>query len=110
MIRVTKDEKAGRTTITVDGHLSVDTVEAVESCCKQAIARNMPVDLFLRDVSTIDQSGQDLLRRIAAKGVHLLARGIYTSHLVNMLARTATPELSRRTNKSDSGETTRQRR
>jgi hypothetical protein len=57
----------------------------VETCCSQAEANRKPVYLFLRDVSTVDQEGTILLRRLAAKGVHLLARGLYTSYLVQIL-------------------------
>jgi hypothetical protein len=87
MIRVTKGEEPGRTTITVDGFLSADCTDVVEACCNQALSRGMPVDLFLRDVSAVDQSGRDLLCRMAARGVRLLASGVYTSYLVRELTR-----------------------
>ena len=83
MIRViTADELAG-TTITVDGKLSGDYVDPVETCCKQAISRGKQVWLYLRDVSTIDERGRTLLRELARTGVGLKARGIYSSYVVD---------------------------
>ena len=84
-IRVTKSGRRGRTIITIDGHLSGDYIEVVETCCKQAVLEGMPVDVFLHDVSTIDESGRALLTRLVAKGIRLLATGIYTSHVVQDL-------------------------
>jgi hypothetical protein len=85
MIRVTKTEERERTRITIDGQLSRDYIEAVEICCDQAISEGMPVDVFLRDVPTIDESGRALLSRLAANGIRLLAKGIYTSYIVRAL-------------------------
>lgn len=85
MFRVSKAEERSRTTITIDGELSGDHTEVVETCCDQAIAVGKPVQLFLRDVSTVDQAGCALLCRLAAKGVGLLASGVYTSFLVRQL-------------------------
>jgi len=83
MIRViTADELAG-TTITVDGKLSGDYVDPVETCCKQAISKGNAVRLYLRDVSSIDERGWTLLRELARTGVGLKARGIYSSYVVD---------------------------
>ena len=86
MIRVTKTEKRSRTVVTIDGQLSGESVTVVETCCRQAESREKPVYVFLRDVTTVDQAGTMLLRRLAAKGIRLLARGLYTSYLVQTLA------------------------
>lgn len=85
MIRVTKSERRGRTIITIDGQLSGDYIEVVETCCKQAVSGGRPVDVFLRDVLTIDESGRALLTRLVAKGIRLLATGMYTSNVVGDL-------------------------
>ncbi len=85
MIRVTKTEQRTRTFVTIDGQLSGESVDVVETCCSQAEAGGKPVHLFLRDVTTVDQAGITLLRRLAGKGVHLLAKGLYTSYLVRTL-------------------------
>jgi ABC-type transporter Mla MlaB component len=89
MIRVTKIEQRSSTTLTVDGQLSSDAIGIVENCCSQAESGGKPVKLYLRDVTYVDQAGRSLLTRLAAKGVRLAANGVYTSYLVNALARFA---------------------
>jgi hypothetical protein len=86
MIRVTKIEERSRTTVTIDGALSGDSIAVVETCCRQAESSGKPVHLFLRDVTTVDKAGQVLLSRLASRGVSLEARGVYTSYLVESLA------------------------
>jgi hypothetical protein len=89
MIRVTKTEEQSHTIVTVDGQLAADSIALVETCCNQAKSNGKPVQLFLRDVSTVDQAGQMLLSRLAAKGVVLAAKGVYTSYLVQSMAPTS---------------------
>ncbi len=79
---ITADESAS-TTITVDGKLSGDWVELVETSCIQAISKGKPVCLYLRDVATIDQRGRGLLRSLARRGVGLKASGVYSSYIVD---------------------------
>jgi ABC-type transporter Mla MlaB component len=86
MIRVTETEERTRTTVTIDGELSGDSLAVVETCCRQAESPGKPVHLFLRDVTIVDRAGQVLLSRLASKGVSLEARGVYTSYLVQSLA------------------------
>jgi hypothetical protein len=90
MIRVTKSEERERTIITLEGQLSGDYIEAVEICCNQALSKGKPIDLFLHDVLTIDESGRTLLIRLGSKGIRLLATGIYTSYVVRALASAGT--------------------
>lgn len=85
MIRVTKTEEQSHTIVTIDGQLGSDSIALVETCCNQAKSNGKPVHLFLRDVGTVDQAGQMLLSRLAAKGVVLAAKGVYTSYLVQSM-------------------------
>lgn len=85
MVRITKTEDRSRTTVTVNGQLSGDSVVLVETCCKEAESGRKPVQLFLRDITAMDQAGQTLLSRLAAKGLRLVASGVYTSYLVQSL-------------------------
>jgi hypothetical protein len=91
MIRVMMADELTSTTITVDGKLSGDYVDPVETSCKQAISKGKPVRLYLRDVSTIDDRGRTLLRELAQTGVGLEARGIYSSYVVDEI-QSAHPE------------------
>ena len=71
--------------LTVDGQLSGDSIDVVETCCTQARSGGKAVQVFLRDVTGVDQSGRMLLIRLAAKGIGLVATGVYTSYLVQEL-------------------------
>ena len=85
MIRIITADEPALTMITVEGQLAGDNIQAVETICDQARSNGKPIQLFLRDVSTIGEDGQALLRRLAAKGVGLKASGIYTSYLVQLI-------------------------
>ena len=89
MIRVTKSEERCRTVVTIDGQLSGDSVAVVENSCNQVESNGKPFRLYLRDVTTVDEAGRNLLSRLAAKGIHLTASGVYTSYLVQALSSTA---------------------
>ncbi len=85
------DKTLGRekTRLIIDGGISIECIEAIETSCDEAMADGKPVDFFLRDVMTVDESGRTLLRRLAAKGIRLLANGVYTSYLVESANRSA---------------------
>ena len=88
MIRImTADESANRT-ITVDGKLSGEGVEPVEACCVRALSRGVTVRLHLRDVSTIDEFGQAMLRRLVSQGVDLTANGVSSAYIVSEIQST----------------------
>jgi hypothetical protein len=79
---MTADELT-HTTITVDGTLSGESIEPVQTCCIQALSKGKPVRLHLRDVSAIDEQGRSMLRHLAAEGIDLMANGIYSSYIVD---------------------------
>ena len=83
MVRIMTADELRSTTVTVDGTLSGEGIEPVQTCCIQALAKGKPVRLHLRDVSAIDEGGHTMLRYLAAQGVDLTANGIYSSYLVN---------------------------
>ena len=85
MIRIMTADEPALTTITVDGQLAGDNIQAVETICDQARSNGKPIWLFLRDVAVIGEDGQALLRRLATKGVRLKASGIYTSYIVRSI-------------------------
>ena len=95
MIRIMTATEPDASTVTVDGEVAAEYVEAIDTCVKQAIGRGRPVHLFLRDVSSIDESGRGLLGRLAASGVHLSANGVYSSYIVAEISRSAVVEYCR---------------
>ena len=82
MIRIMTADEPETITITVDGKLSDQSIDPVEICCMQALSQGKPVRLFLRDVSSIDEQGRTMLQRLAAVGVELSAKGIYSGYIV----------------------------
>lgn len=87
MFRLDKKPGLERTCLTIDGDVSSECIELVETCCAEAMAAGKAVDLFLRDVMTVDESGRALLGRLASKGVRLFAQGLYASYLVETIGR-----------------------
>ena len=83
MFRLDKELSDRRTRLTFDGEISTECIESVERCCEEALKDGKPVDLILRDITGVDESGEALLRRLAQRGVCLFANGIYVSYLLD---------------------------
>ena len=96
MIRIMTADEPTHREIIVDGQLCGGCVELVETCCRQAIANGKPVQLYLRDVSTIDESGRALLGRLSTKGISLKAAGLYSSYVVDLVMAEPTEALTSR--------------
>ncbi len=82
MIRVFAANEPNSVTLTIDGQLVGEYVEAVKASTHEAIGQKKPVHLFLRNVSHIDEQGRTLLANLAAEGVRLSAAGVYSSYIV----------------------------
>ena len=82
MIRISTTNEPTAITVTVDGQLVGDYVDAVDTSVVQAMTEGRAVHLFLRDVSHIDEHGRKLLSRLATKGVELSASGVYSRYIV----------------------------
>jgi hypothetical protein len=91
VFRVEKEFDEQRTRLTVSGEISSECAELVESCCQQAISDGKAVDLVL-EVTNIDESGRTLLRSLAAKGVCLVAKGVYCSYVVETIRQAVSRE------------------
>jgi hypothetical protein len=96
MIRIMTADEPALTTITVDGQLAGDNIQAVEMICNQARSSGKPIRLLLRDVLVIGEDGQALLHRLAMKGVRLDASGIYTSYIVRSIQPDSPPRTALR--------------
>jgi hypothetical protein len=89
MIRIMTATNVKGTKITVDGQVTGEYLEVIETVVRQASGRGGSVHLFLRDVCNIDERGRALLSRVASKGVRLSATGVYSSYVVAELSRSA---------------------
>jgi hypothetical protein len=66
-------------------HQLGDGIGVIEDICIKASPEAGPVELFLRDVSTIDDAGWQMLRRLSEQGVGIRATGVYISYVVKGL-------------------------
>ena len=82
MIRIQAADNPGGTTIAIDGQLIGEYVAEVEESIRKSLEQYNDVQLFLRNVSHIDEMGHALLSRLAVQGVQLSATGLYSSHVV----------------------------
>ena len=85
MIRIQAAVNPGGITIAIDGQLIGEYVTEIEASIRESMKQDKAVDLFLRNVSHIDEAGHALLARLAAQGVELRAAGLYSSHIVSQL-------------------------
>ena len=89
MFRLDKKLNDRRTRLTFDGEISTECIESLERCCEEALKDGKPVDLSLRDITGVDEAGEALLRRLAARGICLLANGVYVSYLLDKIRSSA---------------------
>jgi hypothetical protein len=85
MIRIQAAINPGGITIAIDGQLIGEYVAEIEASIRKSMEQHKAVDLFLRNVSHIDEAGHALLSRLAAQGVELSAAGLYSSHVVTQV-------------------------
>ena len=83
MFRLDKELGERRTRLTFDGEISSECIESLEKCCEKEFRDGRAVDLILRDITGVDEAGQALLRRLAARGVCLFANGVYVPYLLD---------------------------
>lgn len=89
MFRISETKGRSCTVVNIDGRLVGDYVRVAEGCCFRALESARRVEVFLRDVSAVDEAGRDLLCRLARRGVRLRASGLYLSNLVKAIQRSA---------------------
>jgi hypothetical protein len=85
MIRIQTSIKPRGVTIAIDGQLIGEYLAEIEASIRESLEQYKAVNLFLRNVSHIDEAGHALLSRLAAQGVELTAAGLYSSHVVNQV-------------------------
>jgi anti-anti-sigma regulatory factor len=74
MLRITTIEvEAGATALQLSGSISGVWVEELQDCCEALMASGNPVTLDLRDVQYADVAGLELLSKLKARNVSLVA-------------------------------------
>jgi len=91
MIRIQTANNLGVITIAIDGQLVGEYVEELEASIRKASEQHGHINLFLRNVSNIDEKAHAMLSRLAAQGVELSAAGLYSSYVVAQIQRRGKP-------------------
>ena len=94
MLRITTEQKRGRTTLTVEGRLAGAWVQALDDCWRR-LSASAPADKFqvnLCGVSFIDHAGKLLLTEIHRQGGHLVANGCLNQAVIDEIIAAAESE------------------
>jgi hypothetical protein len=70
--------------VVVEGELTQEYLATAQACCERALEGGKPVQVFLRDVSIVDDEGRAFLVSLVKRGVSLGGSGVYTKQLVRM--------------------------
>jgi len=87
MLHVSHTDSSTHTVIAIEGHLSGECVPVLAQYCRERLANNRPLVLYLKNVSGVDDQGCDLLRQLLSQGVRLRATGVYIRRMVEELKR-----------------------
>ena len=85
MLRITVHNDNEATRLKIEGRLMGAWAPELESCWRQAMAAQPPpprILVELTDVSFVDEEGGELLKRMAAAGVELIATDVLMKALV----------------------------
>jgi hypothetical protein len=84
MLRITVHNDIGATRLIIEGRLMGAWMRELEGCWRHATAEQPPPRIIveLTDVSFVDEEGGELLRRMAAAGVELIATDVLMKALV----------------------------
>lgn len=87
MIRISKHREGPKQDLLVEGTLSGDWVEVLETCWleAQATPNGAPVRIDLSGVTWIDDRGRLLLARMIRDGAELRATGVMTRIIIEEL-------------------------
>jgi outer membrane protein len=89
MLRITTDNKRGKTILGVEGRIAGPQVATLEQCWRElhAASPNQKFSVNLCGVSFIDNAGKVLLREMYQSGAELLAEGCLNEAIVEEIAR-----------------------
>ena len=71
----------------IDGDLARGSVGVAEDLCRRILREGRRLLVVLREVPAVDESGRQLLERLARHGARLRGVGVYTSYLVERVSR-----------------------
>ncbi len=85
MLRITRTDHPRHILLVIEGKLAGDNVGVIASTCEEALSTGAAVTVFLKDITGIDVSGQECLKRLAQTRARVRALGIYSRFLVRRL-------------------------
>jgi hypothetical protein len=87
MLRVSYSDNAGGQRWNLCGRLAGPWVEELRACWRQLRARapHTPAIVYLKDVTYIDKSGEELLAEMQTAGAEFVAAGVENTHLLASL-------------------------
>jgi hypothetical protein len=97
MLKITRDVAAGKQRWHFCGQLTGPWVSEARSAWEHARGESEhgAVVVDLSDVTSVDESGESLLRAMKADGVRFVARGVDMRHMLSQLRGKARPALRR---------------
>lgn len=85
MLRITENERDGRTWLVLEGKLIGPWVAELQSVCdRRKAGGRLAIDLS--QVTFVDPAGVTLLRRLTAEGVHVLPGSSFIRELLRVQA------------------------
>lgn len=95
MLKITYNGAAGEQRWTLSGQLSGPWVVEWQSAWerRRAESKGQLCIVDLTEVTSIDERGECLLRALKADGVHFVARGVDTRHILDQLRTKEKPPL-----------------
>jgi hypothetical protein len=87
MLKIAHHETVNEDRWILSGHLAGLWVAELRSCWNQVRGRSRgrKCVIELNDVTLIDENGEGLLQDLKCEGAELVARGVYTRHLIENL-------------------------
>jgi anti-anti-sigma regulatory factor len=89
VLRITTQINAGDVSLLVEGRLAGPCVCELAKCWERAVAGESPLPTVvdLSDVSFIDSTGKQLLSKMHAHGIKLVANGLMSKFVVDEIER-----------------------
>jgi ABC-type transporter Mla MlaB component len=87
MFRISRTDQETAITLTIDGELAKEHVAIAARCCDEILKSGRVVEVVLRDVDAVDESGRNWLAELTCRGVRVVGQNLYLSYIVSELKR-----------------------
>jgi len=87
MLHISQKTVNAEAQVSIDGTLTGQDVAIADDCCRQIMQRGARLIVMLREVTSIDGAGIELLERLSLAGARLRANGAYAGYIVERIGR-----------------------